>query len=311
MSPIYFIGVVTLILVLQWISRAIYNRWIRKPTSWDQYRGHYAVITGASEGIGEAYAEGLAKRGLNLVVMARTKTKLDVLADKIRSQYQVDVKVLPFDFSQGLSAYETITKELSELKIRVLVNNVGGAGIPADVHTEQTLVPFIGRNLQDADACLIVNCRPTMAMTKIVSEIMRKGKDGRIINVSSLAGVVALPMSAPYSGTKSFIDSFTRSLIPELAPLGIRIESHAPGNVSSSSNLLPVSLDCCTPVAYAEWSLNMFGTGNIVFPYPIHAFLATLMRIVPESLILPILLTKRKKDKQKALEHLQSTKKAK
>src|SRR5689334_23110319 len=115
MLNFWFLGFVVFLLGAQWIGRAIYNRWIRKPTSWDEFKGHYAVVTGgekmhfyqrtlmfdrhflgffitASEGIGQGYAEGLAKRGLNLVIMARTKSKLDELASKLREKYNVDVR---------------------------------------------------------------------------------------------------------------------------------------------------------------------------------------------------------------------------
>jgi 17beta-estradiol 17-dehydrogenase / very-long-chain 3-oxoacyl-CoA reductase len=119
------------------------------PTSWEEYRGSWAIVTGASDGIGSAYARALAARGLNVVIMARTQAKLEALAKEITAEYkvagclcvllgfvcshrpccsalQVQVRPVPFDFSQPLAAYEAIPKAVDDIKVRVLVNNVGG-----------------------------------------------------------------------------------------------------------------------------------------------------------------------------------------
>ena len=234
---------------LIWVGLAVYNRFIREPTSWSAYKGAWAIVTGASDGIGAAYATALAKRGLNVVVMARTKEKLDKLAKSITDQYSgVRVRVVPFDFSQEQAAYESMAKELSDIKVSVLVgavlllcraraanlkglclqiNNVGGSGLAPEYHTVESLKFFVDRKISDAEQTVLLNTRPLMTMTRIFAERMREAKiAGRIINVSSVGGLVALPLSSPYSGTKAFTDAFTRSLIPELQQVSARMLSY-------------------------------------------------------------------------------------
>jgi len=298
--------------ILVWIGQYVYIFKYRKPTSWEEYNGEWAIVTGASDGIGEGYARALAKRGMNVVIMARTVEKLEKIAENLRAMYRVRVRPVSFDFSKPLSAYEEIATllESAELKgkVTVLVNNVGGSGLDTVTHTTETLKYFVDRKVEDADACFQINIRPTIVMTQMVAAQIKQSdlKRGRIINVSSVAGTTALPMSAPYSGSKGFVNNFTRSLVPEFERLGIRIESHAPGNVHTASNTLPIARDCCDVTTYAEASLNLFGTGNIVYPYFPHFVQATLLRLLPERVTLNIVMSKRRADKEKALAELEA-----
>jgi len=297
--------------IVLWIGYHVYLFKFRKPTSWEEYNGEWAVITGASDGIGEGYARALAKRGMNVIIMARTLAKLEKIAENIRAMYRVRVHAVSFDFSQPLSAYSEINELLQSDgfrgKVTVLVNNVGGSGLDALTHTSETLKWFVDRKMEDADACFQINIRPTIAMTQMVASSIRACglKRGRIINISSVAGTTALPLSAPYSGSKGFINNFTRSLVPELSTFGIKIEAHAPGNVRTVSNAMPLGGDCCVVATYVEASLNMFGTGNIVYPYLPHFLQALTLRVIPECVSLSIVLRKRRKDKTAALSELE------
>jgi len=147
-------------------------------------------------------------------------------------------------------------------------------------------------------------------MTKVIAEQLRDAKvgRGRIINISSVAGTLALPLSGPYSGSKAFVNNFTRSLVPELSQFGIRIESHAPGNVRTQSNLMPLSRDCCDVQTYCERSLDSFGFGYIVYPFLPHFIQSLALRWVPERFSLPLVMSKRKNDKLKAKAELDKSK---
>jgi len=278
----------------------------------------WALVSGASDGIGEGYARALAKRGLNLIILARTKEKLDNIAENIRAIYKVQVRVIPFDFSVTLSEYQPLFDQLNHEdlkgKITVLVNNVGGSGLDAATHTADSLKLFIDRDYSVADSCFQINLRPTLALTKLVASQLRDAKvnRGRIINVSSVAGTLALPHSAPYSGSKAFINAFTRSLVPELSQFGIKIEAHAPGNVYTRSNRAPMGLTCCEVGVYVDHSLNQFGTGNVVYPFWPHLLQSFALRFLPEFIVLPLAMKKRHSDKKLALAELESeSKKAK
>jgi len=284
----------------------IYRHFLRKPTSWDQFRGQWAIITGASEGIGREYAVQLAKKGMNVILMARTKSKLDALVQHIESSYGVQAKGIQFDFlKSSLRDYDRIAEEIKPLCVSVLVNNVGGGALPPEQYTQESLKLNIDRSLEEHDSVLSINTRPAVIMTWLVARQMREQKvEGRIINTSSLTGSIAMPMSAVYSGSKAFVDAYSRSMTQELKQFNIKVESHVPGNVHTSMN--PTSgLDTCTADVYVRRSLDMFGTGNIVVPVPFHAIQYLLLKTLPEFFSLPVLMKKRLSDKQKALYHIQ------
>lgn len=121
--------------------------------------GKWAVVTGSTSGIGKAYATLLAEKGLNVVLISRSREKLQVVAEEIESQFMVQTKIHVADFTGSVKIYREIEERLRELDIGILVNNVGMAQIPRK---------FVDSDKNDCWKLLNVNCLSVLLMTKIV-----------------------------------------------------------------------------------------------------------------------------------------------
>lgn len=174
-----------------------------------------ALVTGASSGIGEAFARHLAKMGYDLIVVARREERLRELAEKV----DVDVQVVVADLSNnaGIEAVEAIIRENDD--IAFLVNNAGfnRVGHFAEVDLEHHL-GMIRLHL-DASVRLMYAVIPQMKATK----------SGAIINVASIGGLIPMPGSATYNATKAFLVSFSESVAVELREYGIVVQVLCPG----------------------------------------------------------------------------------
>ncbi|XP_069799783.1 very-long-chain 3-oxoacyl-CoA reductase-B-like isoform X2 [Dendropsophus ebraccatus] len=160
--------------------------------------GGWAVVTGATDGIGKAYAEELSKKGFDVVLISRTLEKLKNVARGIEQQTKRKTKVIQLDFTGGPEIYPKVEQELRELDIGILVNNVG-------MTYSEKPVPFLGVPNVGEKVTAIMNCNMTsvVQMTRIVLPTMIQRKKGLIINVSSEAGSHPFPMLTIYSATKS------------------------------------------------------------------------------------------------------------
>ena len=173
-----------------------------------------AVITGASSGIGSVYADRLARRGYNLLLVARRADRLQTLAAKLEQAYgiQAETHVADLEKEADLVALETVLA--GNPAIQMLVNNAGIA----------RLSPVAEAPLQDSLAQIALNITALARLTHAVLPVFKKRNEGVIINIASALALHALPVSAVYSGTKGFVLNFSRGLQQELANTGIRIQ---------------------------------------------------------------------------------------
>lgn len=183
-----------------------------------QNHAGYALITGASEGIGALYAERLAARGHDLVLVARGQDKLEKLADTIRATGR-KVEVLPADLSTRAGQAIVAERLKGEPAIEVLVNNAGIS---------------LSTGLLDADPTrladmLAINVDALTLLSNAAATGMAARGHGTIINLSSAMAVLHSPTSAAYSGTKAFVLTFTQALDLELRPKGVRVQAVLPG----------------------------------------------------------------------------------
>lgn len=231
--------------------------------------GKWAVVTGATDGIGLAYAKQLAKNGLNIVLISRTRSRLESAAAEIKSACPtVEVRIIQADFNSTDEAalYEHIGNELKDITVGILINNVGRSYPHAeylDLLDNETV-----------DSIIRMNVNSTTKMTQLVLPGMLKAKKGAIINVSSAAGVVHTgdPLYTIYSATKSYVDFFSRSLHTEYAHKGIHVQCQVPYFVTTKlAKIRRSSLTVPTPNQYAKAALRHIGYGVTVVPYWAHA----------------------------------------
>jgi short-subunit dehydrogenase len=185
----------------------------------------YTLITGASSGIGEAFAERLAKEKHDLILVARSEDKLRTLCDEFSKKYQVDCRYVAIDLmspNADLTLFEQT--EGKGLEVDWLINNAGfgSSGDFAKLELE--------RELEIID----LNVSALVALTHRYLQKMRERKGGTIVNVSSAAGFQPIPFMATYAATKAFVTSFSEAIAEENRPYGIHVLALCPGSTKTN-----------------------------------------------------------------------------
>jgi len=227
--------------------------------------GEWAVVTGATDGIGKGYAQQLAKRGLNIVLVSRTPHKLQNVGAEIAEKYKVKTKIVDIDFTTDKEVYERIVKETVGLEVGVLVNNVG---MSYD-HPEYFLdIEDAGNKVRKLVDCNIMSM---MDMTRAVLPGMVARGRGAVINLSSFSSCGPCPLLAVYAGTKAFVTQFSGDLEYEYRAKGIVTQCVAPGYVvSNMSKLKRATFWCPTPDAFAKSALATLGVDSFTNGYWFH-----------------------------------------
>lgn len=180
--------------------------------------GDYALITGASSGIGAEFAKQLAAKGLNLVLVARRKDRLDKQAVELESLYRIKVKTIELDLL-GDKAVETLVNETKDLKIGLLIPNAG-----MEVHGD-----FVNNNYEVESKVVQLNALIPMQLAHIYGGKMVQRKKGGIIFVSSTFGHQSVPYFANYSASKAYILSIGQALNYEFKKSGVDVTVLSPG----------------------------------------------------------------------------------
>lgn len=230
----------------------------------------YAVVTGATDGIGRAMALELAKTGFNIILHGRNTTKLLALERQIKLQYPAsDVQLFVMD---GTQANEQWRPFPSDFLVTVLVNNVGAGPI-------RSFSTMTDREIQDT---ITLN---TIFPTKLTRALLPcMPSPALILNVSSYAGLLPPPYLAVYAGTKAYNHAFSVSLDRETD--NIEIISLITGSVHSGTNTKPVTFLRPDAATYARHALKVAGCGRSeMMPYWPHAVQTWLISLLPVSLI--------------------------
>src|SRR5712692_6706184 len=184
----------------------------------------YALVTGASSGIGKELAKGLAARKRNLVLVARSKDKLDALATDLRVAHGILAESIEFDLSrEGAAAWLYERLRGLGLKIDVLVNNAGfGARgrfweLPAERQAQM----------------IRLNVSALIELTYLFLPSLVAERRGTVMNVSSTASFQPVPYTAIYAATKAFVTSFSLGLAEELRPYGVTVVTLCPGGTDT------------------------------------------------------------------------------
>jgi len=246
------------------------------------YRGSTALITGASKGLGKVFAEALAARGMNLVLVARSSDVLNALAEDLAARYGVQCVPLNADLSVPEAAVQ-IDEELKRrgIQIDLLVNNAG-LGLTGS---------FLAHDLKKEQSAIQVNVQTLVALAHLFGRSMAKRGKGGIINLASNASFQPLPHMATYAATKAFVLFFSEALQFEVAGTGVHVMAACPGPTATSffdgvsTNVPPKDMDSAESVV--QKTLKAFDQRKAVaYPGRTSVRVATwLSRFLPRSLV--------------------------
>ena len=188
-----------------------------------EYRGRWALVTGASSGIGAAFARELARRGMHVALAARREDRLRALAAELSATHRVRALVLPADLGKPGAAGVLWEAATDGRELHLLVNNAGYGlkgrfdELPLDRQAEMVRV----------------NCLALLELSHFALRDMRARHAGGIVNVASIAGYQPIPMLATYAASKAFVVTLTEALAEEARGSGVRVVTLNPGPVAT------------------------------------------------------------------------------
>jgi len=243
------------------------------------FKGKWALVTGASAGIGIALARELAKHGANLVLTARRKDRMEALAAELTGK-GTEVRIVPADLNDPAGPQQ-IYDATAGLTIDILINNAGLGQFGA----------FTDSPIDQELSQIRVNCEAMVHLTRLFVPHMVERKRGWVMVLASTASFQPVPYLNTYAATKAFDRFFALGLAAEVAPHGVKVTALCPGpteseffEVARSENFMPGGRQSAEEVARLGVAALASGKRTIV-PYLAGAFTAALVRFLPTGLI--------------------------
>jgi short-subunit dehydrogenase len=222
--------------------------------------GPWALVAGASDGIGEAFAHGIAARGVNVLLLARREELLERVAEEIRAQHGVDARPLVADLT-GSDLVHRIEAGTRGLEIGLLVYNAGAVhGVGA----------FHELPIEHAEKLLTLNCNTPVRLVHELGGAMRRRGRGGIVLVTSMVALAGSAHVATYAATKAFDLILAQSLWHELQPAGVDVLGAIVGMTRTPSLLasnpsFPDGVQAMEPEDVAPGALDFLGRGPVWF----------------------------------------------
>jgi hypothetical protein len=247
----------------------------------------YTLITGASSGIGRELAIQLAARNHNLILVARSKDKLEQLQSELLAKFKIDVVYILSDLSKANAASALYNEVIAkQYLVTGLINNAGFGDYGN----------FVEMPLDKDEEMIAVNINALLALTKLFGADMVKAGKGSIMNVASLLSFIPFPYYSVYSATKSFVLAFSETVAAELEGTGVTLTALCPGTVETpfhtasmrKTNAMSVNKPM-TAEAVAKAGVELFINGNskkiVGFS---NWFVSNLPRVMPDFLMMKI-----------------------
>lgn len=219
--------------------------------------GPVALVTGASNGIGEAFAEDLARRGYDLVLVARRREVLAALAADLQRRHGIEAQVVAADLGDPQAVRAVLAQtEAIDVGLFVAAAGFGASG------------PFIEQPLEPELDMIDVNCRAVAAMTHAFGRRFAARKRGGVVLMSSLVAFQGVPKAANYAASKAYVQSLAEGLRAELRDHGVDVVACAPGPINSGfaqrAHMAMTISD--PPSAVARETLDKLGRRTTVRP---------------------------------------------
>lgn len=229
-----------------------------KGVSFKEKYGGYALIAGGSDGLGFAFAEAAARRGLNLILIARQKERLLSAAEKLRKAYDVEIITIAADIKDFENVKDSVCA--LDVPIGLLIYNAAFAPIGL----------FENTSGEDLSLAADVNVKAPLLLTRLLSTAMIQRKRGGIVLMSSLAGAQGSPKLAAYAATKAFNAILAEGLWKELKPHGVDVLGCCAGAILTpgyqQAEKTKPAPGTMTARDVAEQTLNALGKKPIIVP---------------------------------------------
>ena len=236
--------------------------------------GQWALIAGGSQGLGLAFADEAAARGLDVVLVARRPDALQEAADGVRSRHGVQVRTVVADLAEQATYRQVLPVATDGLEVGLVVANAGAA--PAG--------PFLHADPARTGQAVELNCRSVLALARcFLPPMAQRGRGGYVV-MSSAAGLQGSPGLAAYAATKAFGRVFAESLWAELRPRGVDVLACVPGAVRTpgfEGSGIVSAPGTLTAAAVAAETLRYLGRGPVVVPGRFMRTATAAMRLLP------------------------------
>lgn len=234
--------------------------------------GPWAIVTGASSGIGEAFARALAERGLNLVLVARRQDRLNTLARELEERHQIETTVVAADLADYTETAALLARTTPlDAGLLVQAAGFGTAGDYLSIPAEEELL------------MVDLNCRTVQCLARGFGERFADRGRGGIILLSSIVAFQGTPRSAAYAASKAFVQSLAEGMAPDLAARGVDVLASAPGPVRSGfagrANMMMGGAD--SPEIVAAQTLAALGRRNGIRPGTLGKVLGGSLSMLP------------------------------
>lgn len=236
--------------------------------------GPWAVITGASDGIGRDIARQAAARGVHVVLVARRQDRLRALAAEIRTRHGVDARVLAADLGTR-DGIESVRRATSQLDVGLLAAAAGFG----------TSGRFLESSLGDEQAMLELNCGAVLALSHDFARRFAERGRGGLVLMSSIVAFQGVPRAAHYAATKAWVQTLAEGLRRELAPQGVDVLASAPGPVASGfAERADMQMDgALDPSLIGGATLDALGSAGTVRPGWLSKLLGYSLAILPRA----------------------------
>ena len=232
-----------------------------KTTNFHAHYGPWAVVAGASAGLGAEFATQLAAKGLNLVLIARRKELLDELGAKLTQEYAIEVRPIELDLARE-DVGPVVEVATSDIDVGLLVYNAAISMIG----------PYLQTSLQDHLDELAINCRAPLTLSYILGQKMVKRRRGGIVLMSSLSSSQGSALITNYTATKAYNRLLAEGLWEELRTQGVDVIACSPSAVSTPNYMASaprsgrISASTMTPRAVVSETLAALGKQPIIIP---------------------------------------------
>jgi short-subunit dehydrogenase len=257
-------------------------------TTFKEQYGPWALVAGASEGLGEAFAEQIAAKGINVALVARREALLNTLRDKLIAKYRVEVRTIPLDLARE-DAVSVISDALQDVKVGLLVYNAALSVIG----------PFMDRPLADHLNEITINCRTPMSLAYIFGRQMQAQRRGGIILMSSLSALQGSANIANYTATKAYNMILGEGLWEELRRDGVDVLACAAGAISTPNYVASLAngnaskgspAGAMSPETVVTQTLAALGKEGSFFPgFSSKAAAFVMRRLMPHGLAVRIM----------------------